>query len=339
MKTMARTFIKCFPLPWEEKIMAWLRNSRDQIKLLRAYFHDWHIYRTQSGLFREHAAGVLEAKIIRSYHRLEKGLALPQPRPGFGQDAVYTTLQGVEKYIERFGPNHTTARALHTLREFIDFNRTNGMDMAWLEQRLTSLAVHHPVEITEGGTRQVSREAIMAAAQKDLSAFFSSRFSVRQFSNEAVSDELIRHAVAMAQKSPSVCNRESGRVFVATTAARKAALLELQNGNRGFGDSADRILVITSHMDSFLTVGERYQCWIDGGLFAMSLIYAFHSLGVGSCCLNWSVEPPTDQAFKKISGIPVDHAIIMLLAIGHLPPNLLVAQSPRRPLSEVLRFI
>ena len=71
----------------------------------------------------------------------------------------------------------------------------------------------------------------------------------------------------------------------------------------------------------------------------MSFIYALHSLGVGSCCLNWSVEPRLDEAIRQIRGLPPDHAVIMLLAIGLLPPELLVAQSPRRPVEQVLHFI
>lgn len=97
--------------------------------------------------------------------------------------------------------------------------------------------------------------------------------------------------------------------------------------------------MITARLDCFLTVEERYQHWIDGGLFAMSLIYALHSLGLGSCCLNWSVAPATDRAFKEAAGIADDQSIIMLLAVGHLPERLRVARSERRPLDEVLVHI
>jgi nitroreductase len=312
---------------------------RADLKLLRAFVYDWRVYRSQSGLFRQSAPGPMEAQIIKAYHRIEKGLALPLPRPGFGTDAAAAVLDGVDTYATRFGPNQTTARALHALNEYVAFNRAHGVDMDWIETRLDALRSRHPADATEGGTRTISRERIHAAARIDLSGFFASRYSVRQFSGEPVSSDIIAQATAMAKKAPSVCNRESGCVFVASDTARKAALLELQNGNRGFGEFADRILVITSRMDSFLTAGERYQCWVDGGLFAMSLIYALHSLGVGSCCLNWSVEPELDQALKRVSGIPDDHAVIMLLAIGHLPETLRVAQSPRRPLNDMLRFI
>lgn len=339
MKRLAHKLLSRFPDSWQQGAIHAFRRGREDLRLMRACVHDWRTFRRRSGLFRKHDRGVIEAQIIKAYHRIEKGLALPAPRSGFGKDAVATILDGVDLYARRFGASQTTARAVNTLHEYMAFNRAGGSDVSWLEPRLETASSIQPASSGEGGTREVTRQEILDAAQVDLSRFFSMRYSVRQFSPEPVSDDLIRQAVSLAQKSPSVCNRESGCVHVATEPAKKAALLSLQNGNRGFGEQADRILVITSRMDAFLTVGERYQCWIDGGLFAMSLVYALHSLGVGTCCLNWSVEPDVDQAFHKVSGIPADHAIVMLLAVGHLPASLRVAQSPRRPLGEVLHFL
>lgn len=339
MNRFVHALLSGLPVAWQHGTIRNFRRSRDKLRLMRAFAYDWRTYRDRSGLFRKQERGVIEAQIIKAYHRIEKGLALPSPRSGFGKDAVAAVLDGVDTYAQRFGASQTTARAVNSLHEYMAFTRSSGSDVTWLEPRLKTVASSQPDSRGEGGTRDVTRQEILDAARIDLSRFFAIRFSVRQFSPEPVSDDLIVQAVSMAKKAPSVCNRESGCVHVATDPARKAALLALQNGNRGFGEQADRILVITSRMDAFLTVGERYQCWIDGGLFAMSLIYALHSLGIGSCCLNWSVEPDVDQAFRRVSGIPPDHAVIMLLAIGHLPDTLRVAQSPRRPLSDVLHFL
>lgn len=340
MNVIARSLVSLFPRNSQRVLRQVWRDSRAIFRLLLAYRYDCTTYRSKSGLLRHRAATVLEARLIKAYHRVEKGLALPVPRPGFGRDAVTEVLGCVDEYTRRFGSNHSTRRALNTLQEYISFNHSVGADIGWMGTRLEELAkLQGEGGEGEGGTLLTSRASIHAAACIDLESFFAQRYSVRQFSTEIVAPHLIERAVLMAKKTPSVCNRESGSVFVATDSARKHALLALQNGNSGFGDSADRILVITSRLDSFLSVGERNQCWIDGGLFAMSLIYALHSLGLGSCCLNWSVEPAQDRALKAAAGIPEDHVVIMLLAVGHLPEQLRVAQSPRRPLSEVLHYI
>jgi nitroreductase len=67
----------------------------------------------------------------------------------------------------------------------------------------------------------------------------------------------------------------------------------------------------------------------------MTFIHALHYEGLGTCCLNWSVEPAVDRALKRDLGLPFAEAVIMLVAIGSLPERYTVAHSPRRPLHEV----
>ena len=76
--------------------------------------------------------------------------------------------------------------------------------------------------------------------------------------------------------------------------------------------------------------------WVDGGLFSMSLVYALHSLGIGTCCLNLCVPASADRKLHRITGIPDSEAAIMMIAAGHLPERLQVAESVRRPVSETL---
>jgi nitroreductase len=71
---------------------------------------------------------------------------------------------------------------------------------------------------------------------------------------------------------------------------------------------------------------------------AMSFVYALQSLGVGSCFLNWSVTADLDMAFKKASGIPASHVIVSLLAIGNIPSELKVAESPRLSLDQIFHI-
>ena len=93
---------------------------------------------------------------------------------------------------------------------------------------------------------------------------------------------------------------------------------------------------MTTDTYRFFSVGERNQCWIDGGLFSMSLVYGLHSLGLGSCCLNWSVEKEADQKLRRITGIPQSEVVIMMIGVGHLPEKLVVARSMRKPLETIL---
>ncbi|MNP41368.1 malonic semialdehyde reductase [compost metagenome] len=164
----------------------------------------------------------------------------------------------------------------------------------------------------------------------------ANRFSIRVFNETPVSEELIKEAANIARKSPSVCNRQTTRIYSFSTPEQKKSLLALQNGNRGFGHLASHVIAITSDLQCFTGTGERHQAYVDGGLMAMSFVYALQSLGIGSCFLNWSVTADIDERFRRISGIPKSHVIVTLIAIGNIPEKLNIAESPRLPVNEIL---
>lgn len=331
--TLLKRIAHVLPQSLQNDLRRRYRANRDIIGVWNAGRIDAAWYCRLSGLTGKPRQGILQARIIKSYHRIEKGLALARPRPRFGSDAIASLIDDIAAYRRQFGQDQVIVRALQTLAEYDRFNAELGQPTAALAAARGAESI--TAANAEGGTIEVTRAAIHEAACHDLAAFFQNRYSIRQFSDAPVSEALIEQAVRMAQKTPSVCNRESGRVFLVADKNKAARLLNFQNGNRGFGDQADKLLVITASVDCFLTVGERYQHWIDGGMFAMSVIYALHSLGLGTCCLNWSVEPHVDRSFKAASGIPEGQSIIMLVAVGHIPEKLRVAASARRPFNEV----
>jgi nitroreductase len=168
--------------------------------------------------------------------------------------------------------------------------------------------------------------------------FFESRFSCRQFSAEPVTPTEIELAVVVAQKAPAVCNRQSGRVRAFTRPEDIQRVLDLQGGARGFAEGVRALFCISVDLRNFHGVGERYQGWIDGGLFAMSFLLGLHRQGIGSCCLNWSKDVAQDQAMRNLLNLPPHELIIMFVAAGHLPENFVVARSVRKPTTEVLSF-
>ena len=113
-------------------------------------------------------------------------------------------------------------------------------------------------------------------------------------------------------------------------------VLGLQGGNRGFAEQVDKLLVVTSELGCFLSVGERNQCWVEGGLFAMALILGLHAQGLGTCCLNWAKKPAEDVELRRLIAIPADQRVVMMIAVGHLPEKFRVTHSPRRKLEEIL---
>ncbi|MCU0838316.1 MAG: nitroreductase family protein [Rhodospirillales bacterium] len=280
------------------------------------------------------------AFLTMKYHTFEKGLALPQPRPGFGQDRLAELLSVLVPYERRFGCDEVVAVCVKALAAYQAFNADHGVRSADLDALLDGYLAKHPqlAQPGEGGTKPVTRDGITRAAAVDFESFVLHRHSIRDFASKPVDRAQIAAAVRLAQRSPSVCNRQAGRVHVYDDASRIGELLRYQSGNRGFGHIVPALCVITADLQVFASPGERFQGWIDGGLFAMTLIYALHAQGLGSCCLNWSVTLDIDKPMRRAAGIADNELVIMMLAVGHLPETLRVACSPRKPLDEVLVY-
>jgi len=320
-----------------------IKNIYNKYRLYMSFIYDLRNFKKYSGLYRKNTKNILEAKIIANYHKIEKGLSLREPRTKFGLKVINILKEDLYKYSIKYGVDKTIRCAISSLEEYIKFNNINGCNISgvvkWVEIFKKDFKIKKS-DLDEGGTNTILRKDIHKKSKINLVEFFNSRHSIKNFDdNEKIEMKLIEKAVEMAKKTPSVCNRQAARLFVITDKVIRNKILSLQNGNSGFGSQPDKILIIGINLNYFLSVGERNQGWIDGGLFSMSLIYALHSLGLATCCLNWSVDSIVDKKLKKVTGLSKNISVIMLLAVGHLPKKIKVAKSDRKELIEILKII
>jgi Nitroreductase family. len=96
------------------------------------------------------------------------------------------------------------------------------------------------------------------------------------------------------------------------------------------------LLVVTERRSAFVGVGERNQRWVDGGLFAMSVVLSLHAQGLASCFLNWSQTVSATQELRARSGIPKTEDVIVLIAVGWPAEQARVARSPLRAVDDWL---
>ena len=129
--------------------------------------------------------------ITMDYHRIEKGLSLRDPRPGFGKYHVGKLLKNIHFYLDRHEFDSTVAVAINALRVYREFNeRFDCVDpriddkIKRLEQRINEKK--SSVCDDRGGSLELTRCQIHQAGMMDLRTFFSSRHSVRNFSDEPV---------------------------------------------------------------------------------------------------------------------------------------------------------
>lgn len=320
-----------------------IRKCYNQYLLYLSSLYDLRNFQKYSGLNKVNSKNTLEARIIKNYHKIEKGLTFKQPHPKFGKKVITNIKNDLYIYSKRYGVDKTIISAISTFEEYIEFNNDLGFQCIKLNRWIELFKREFKLENSLydiGGTITIKKEKIFNNAKIDLKEFFNSRHSIRNFDkNLKIDMNQIETAVSMAQKTPSVCNRQAARVYVVSKKTKQNEILKLQNGNRGFGSQIDKLILIGVDLNYFLTSGERNQGWIDGGLFAMSLIYALHSLGLATCCLNWSVDSIVDKKLKEVTGISKNISIIMFLAVGNLPKEIKVAKSNRKELTDILQII
>lgn len=317
-----------------------LRRLLDRLKHQKVVFQNYawdarRFLRHSSTTNPDMSPTATQARLTKEYHRIEKGMALPETRPGFGAAALSNTRTLVQRLERQNNAGLETQGARGTLARYADFHGADlPADVAWTADFTTGDTSALP-----GGTRVLTRAELDAARAMDFDAFARSRYSVRQFTGAPVDPAEITRAVSTALKTPRVCNRESRRVHVAYSEPARTRMLGHQNGNRGFGHLAGAVILVTADVRHFTDLGERNQPWIDGGLFAMSLAYALHGQGLGACMLNWSATWWRDRDLRADLNIPDHEVIITMMAVGHMPDQVTVAASPPPDVTDILHEI
>lgn len=311
---------------------------RRNIGAFRNYWYDFMRFRAHSSAFDpEVSAEAYAARITKEYHRIEKGMALPEPRPGFGADTIEWLMKAVPHHEALAGSSIATRGARGALCRYVNFHDEIGQG-AQISDALRQFAVSAGKDLP-GGTNLLSRQALSTVTSVDFDGFARARFSVRHFTGESVAEEDIRSAVATALKSPRVCNRESRRVRAAFSAEARERVLSYQNGNRGFGHLAGAVLIVTSDLRCFTDFGERNQSFVDGGLFSTTLALALHAKGYGTCFLNWSAPFWRDRQMRSALSIPDNEVVITLLAVGRISETFLVAASPGPDINDMFSIV
>ena len=189
--------------PTYHKLKAALRPAQRRRHAKRQFQLDYERFEKASILAtgpedREQWIGVLTI----DYHRIEKGLALPDMRAGFGCKVIMRLVKNCELYVARFGPDRYTEIVASCIQAYVDRHREMGREFPELEAFLAT----SPSTQDQGGVKTVSGKDIRAAAMIDADGFFGSRHSIRDFGPQPVSEETLSHAVSLARNAPSVCN-------------------------------------------------------------------------------------------------------------------------------------
>ena len=314
-----------------------IRPFRDAVYTATGFFYDYLRFLKYGGWRGREEIEKRNYQAVKIYHRLEKSLSFRIRKKGSGWMAAVDLYRFMARGKMLKKPLGCQEKVAITVLD--TFVRHTETPLALSQEIKNYLTENANLKSSKGGVLSLTSECIEQGKLDDPERFFLSRYSVRDFSDQRVESTLVDRALQLALKTPSVCSRQAWHVYKLETPDVIKRALKHQNGNSGFGHEIPCLLIVTADLKGFDTHGERYQHWIDGGMFSMSIIMAIHSLGLGACCLNWSKGIRDDLRLRTLINIDPAHTIVMMIAIGYPKAELKVCHSARRPLNEVLTVI
>jgi len=268
-----------------------------------------------------------EALIIKLYHSVEKGLSYQNYRAGFGKKNICDLIGKLEDFSKKYGTEHFCYQtALSVLHEYVNKNRVFNHVDEEIESKISNL---------EGCPNNLGGviEFYPLSNQVDKLNFYDfvkSRHSVRCFSNESVSIEALTNALLLAQHTPSACNRQGWRTIIVSTKERIREVLKNQNGNMGFGDNIDKLLLVVFDLNCFNGGRECFQGFIDGGMYAMNILHALHYYRVGSVPLSASLTPIQEKNLRTILNLDDNIMPVMFIGVGMYNEKVVTTKSERK---------
>jgi nitroreductase len=273
--------------------------------------------------------------LVKSYHVVEKGLALAEPRMQFAEKKIIKLIRLTKEYVTYYGEDALVKSIKSTLLSYMNFHEQSRFELKKDYFNLIKEFVEGEVNIDKGGVKLVKRLDTYAQIFSNTEELIKGRVSVRNFSEQDVPVEEIRKIIDLARNTPSVCNRQGWFIHVYSDKNKIKELLSYQNGNAGFTESINKLLIVTGNAKAF-TFSESNQLFIDGGLLSMNILLAIHAAGYGACPLNTCYPAFYEKKVKKIAEISDEQRLIMMIGIGALHKEYTVAYSNKFPVSDIL---
>ena len=319
-----------------EKTARWLRNF---YLLFINYFQDLFNYFKYSSVFSKDNIYKLESDVIMAYHSIEKGFLHHKIRPKFAREKVILILNNISRLDEFDYSNSQIISAKNVLCKYYEYHLSENVciDSFFSRQMYEKIKKDSNDEFSP--VHVVQKNKFYEHSCSSFTEFSKSRKSLRDFSNEIIDYKKIQEVVKLANTAPSVCNRQSSKVYLVNSKDTIDNVLRIQGGFVGYENNVKQLLILTSNKNFFYTIGERNQVYIDGGIYLMNLLYSLHFYKIAACPANWGKCVSDDKKIRKYLNIPMSEQIICLIPIGYPKDEILYANSERRSIKETLVII
>lgn len=149
------------------------------------------------------------------------------------------------------------------------------------------------------------------------------RASVRRYTSEPVSKEVLRNILEAGSRAPSAMNAQPWHFIIVTEQKLKDQLSK----RRWTGFVKDAAFVVVG-------CGEKKSCWsiVDVAIALQNMVIAAEAQGLGSCWIGDFVQ----TALKEMLGIPDNLYVIALVSFGY--PAEKPALRNKKSLDEIVHY-
>ncbi len=311
------------------------KNLRDrkEFKYDKKHFSKYYINRLDS-------KEKIEYSLLLLTHQIEKGFSASKKRR-FGKDKISNIIDLLKKYLTVTNEkSYAFNLSMSCLEEYLNQYENSG----WIntEEYITVkrfLESNISYQKMEFGMFEFTIEDLEYATNLDYLRFLDSRHSIRDFDNKKLLHSDILKAVDMALKTPTACNRQMCKIYFVESSEKRNLIQKYAQGLSLFELNNINYFLITFDSCSFKMVGERNQGYFNSGLVATNFINALHSLGIGSCFVQFGNSYKEEISIKKSLNIPDRERIAVIITAGYYKKRNRALYSARKDRDDIYKII
>ncbi len=282
----------------------------------------------------------IEYKMLLLVHSIEKGMCYPNPRP-FGYVKIQELISLLLKYEDsNYNLNSNSYNmSISIISNWLEYYCLNNWDNHDEYKQIYKLYYNHYNRFhnkLQTGYKEFNVKIDDVSSRSTYEDVITTRFSARDFSGKAISFEDLNRAIDLAKRTPSACNRQMVKAHFIDNPSKKDYLSKLLHGTGGLNLKTVKYFVITFDSSALDFYGERNQGYLNAGLFAMNLVNSLHSIGIGTCFLQFANTSTEEKLLKEKLDIPLSERIAVCIGCGYYVEGNRIPVSCRKNNEEIL---
>ena len=303
----------------------------------KEYLYDKDFYKKYN-MGTEESLNKLGYESIIHTHTLEKGMEHFELRPFAVEKTRYImSLIKRESKYENYENKFAFINGINSLREYKKiYEEHNWINKDEYKKVDEFLKNYSKVENQKAGAYILTKKELQKDYEIDYLKFVKSRHSTRNYKNEPIKLDDVKAAVEMAKYSASACNRQYIKLHFYPSGKMRDNVIHYALGKGGLYLDGVNTFIVTFDVNGLSGVGERNQGYFNAGLYSTNLVNAFHSLGIGTCFIQFANSVKDEDDLKRKNEIPEYERIAVIHFAGYYDEKSIFAVSPRKNVSELL---